>query len=82
MFFLIVYDRPKGTLLTFKKFKSSERDKAEKERLQIELDLNRKKNSNEVVLLEAENQSKLKLTHARYFESLRAIINSTAPLNS
>ncbi len=82
MLFLIEYNRPKGKLVTFKRFKSSDRTKAEKERLQIELTLNREKIDHEVVLLEAERENMLKHTHARYFESLRGMVNSTASLNS
>ena len=82
MIFLIEYNRPKGRMVIFKKFKDSDRIKAERKRLEIELDLNRKKINHEVVLLEAEKESILRRTHRRYFESLRGIVDSTAPLNS
>lgn len=77
MIFLIEYDRQKGSMVTFKKFKDSDRIKAEKKRLELELDLNRKKVGHEVVLLEAAEESLLRHTHRRYFESLYTIATST-----
>lgn len=79
MIFLIEYNRHEGRMIKFKKFNDSDRLKAEKERLELELNLNRKKIDHEVVLLEAEKESVLRHTHRRYFESLRGIANSTVP---
>jgi hypothetical protein len=73
MIFLIEYNRPEGRIITFKTFDQSERSCAEKLRLEIELDLNRKKIDHEVVLLEAESESALRKTHRRYFEDLSEI---------
>ena len=78
MIFLIEYDRQSGLRIKFDKFKDSDRKKAEKKRLKLELDLNRKNVNHEVVLLEAKNESLLRHTHQRYFDSLYTIAKSTA----
>ena len=82
MIFLIEYNRQKGRIVKFDKFRDSDRVKAEKKRFALELDLNRKKIDHEVVLLEAERESVLRQTHRRYFATLRGIANSTVPQNS
>ncbi len=76
MIFLIEYNRPEGRIVTFKKFKNSERLEAEKSRLDLELDLNRKGVEHEVVLLEAASEDALRRTHRRYFEDARQIMTS------
>lgn len=76
MIFLIEYDRQKGRLIKFEKFRSAQRVSAEAKKLEIELTLNRKKISHEVVLLESGSEDTLRRTHRRYFESLRALANS------
>ncbi len=70
MIFLIEYNRKQGRLVQFKRFKNSERIKAQGERLKTELTLNRKKIQHEVVLLEAQTESIIRRTHKRYFETL------------
>jgi len=77
MIFLIEYNRQKGRVLTFKKFKDSDRTKAEKKRLELELALNQENVDHEVVLLEATTENLMRHTHRRYFESLNAIANSS-----
>ena len=76
MIFLIEYDRPRGKLVTFDAFRDSGRHKAEKARLVLELDLNRRGINHEVVLLEAASEDALRRTHRRYFESAREIATS------
>jgi hypothetical protein len=76
MIFLIEYDRPRGKLVTFDAFRDSGRHKAEKARLDLELDLNRRGINHEVVLLEAASEDALRRTHRRYFESAREIATS------
>ena len=71
MFFLIEYDRQKGRMVKFEKFRNSQRVKAENQRFEIELNLNRRKITHEVVLLEATSQNALQRTHRRYFKSLK-----------
>ena len=76
MIFLIEYDRLKGRLVKFEKFKDSERLNAENRRLELELDLNRRKVKHEVVLLEAAKEEMVRRTHRRYFQNYRQIIES------
>jgi len=76
MIFLIEYNRSKGHVVTFKKFKNSDRLKAQNKRLEIELDLNHKGVNHEVVLLEAEKEAMIRRTHRRYFETPRQIAKS------
>ncbi len=71
MIFLIEYNRSKGSLVTFKRFKNKEI--AQKKRLALELDLNKRNVAHEVVILEAESQSDLEKTHQRYFFSQNKI---------
>jgi hypothetical protein len=67
MIFLIQYSREEGRIVTFKTYHNSKRLQAGEKRLEIELDLNRKKIDHEVVLLEAKSEKALRLTHNRYF---------------
>ena len=76
MFFLIEYDRYRGRIVTFKAFDASERKNAEKSRLEIELDLNRRGIEHEVVLLDAASEEAVRRTHRRYFEDLSELVNS------
>lgn len=74
MIFLIEYNRSAGHIVTIREFKDSQRREAEDSRLGIELDLNRKGIDHEVVLLDAASEDALRLTHRRYFEDLRQIL--------
>ncbi len=76
MIFLIEYNRSKGRIVTIKQFDDSHRREADDERLRTELDLNRRRIGHEVVLLEANDEGALRLTHRRYFEDLRQILES------
>lgn len=78
MIFLIQYNRPEGRIVRLKRFADSERTLAERERLEIELDLNRTGVDHEVVLLEAVSEEALRRTHRRYFENPRQILRSTS----
>lgn len=73
MIFLIEYNRNYGKIETIRAFKNSERPAAEQARLEMELGLNTN-NGNEIVLLEAENESALRKTHARYFQNVSDLI--------
>ena len=73
MLFLIEYDRPSGQIVKFLEFDSSNRSTAESSRLDIELDLSRRKIDHEVVLLEAASEEALRRTHRRYFENASQI---------
>jgi hypothetical protein len=74
MIFLIEYNRSEGRIVTLRDFDESDRLEAEDSRLRIELDLNRKGIDHEVVLLDAASENALRLTHRRYFEDLRQIL--------
>lgn len=81
MIFLIEYNRSEGHIVTLRDFDDSQRREAEDSRLEIESNLNRNGVDHEVVLLEAESEDKLRLTHRRYFEDLRQILKSGSGQN-
>ena len=74
MIFLIEYDRNSGRLITLKRFDDANREAAESERLEMELELNRQGVEREVVLMVAETEEGLRRTHRRYFESLSELV--------
>jgi len=75
--FLLQYNRPQGRLVTFRKFPEAERSVAERERL--ELELNRRKIDHEVVILEADDEAALRLTHGRYFPDGLELLQPDVP---
>ena len=79
MIFLIEYDRPRGRMITFKAFDDSERQKAQDERLELELALHHSGTEREVVILEAASEAAIRRTHRRYFEDLAEIASSPIP---
>src|SRR5262249_38065420 len=78
MLFLIEYDRNQGRIVALKEFEDSERQQAEDARLEIEIELNRRRTKHEVVLLEAASEEALRKTHRRYFENLSELAASAA----
>ncbi|MBV6494906.1 MAG: hypothetical protein DYH05_02805 [Acidobacteria bacterium ACB1] len=72
MFYLIEYERKSFRTVLFKEFASTEHEKASKERLELELELNERGIDHEVVILEAANKEALRRTHRRYFNALAA----------
>lgn len=78
MVFLIEYDRQLGKMLTFRPFRDADRTVAEKQRLDLELKRGGASSAAvEIVLLQAESEAALRLTHRRYFQTAREIIEST-----
>lgn len=73
MIFLIEYDRPSGRVLSTREFSDACRGDAEKARLDLELDLGRRRIAREVVLLQAADEGALRRTHRRYFETPRQL---------
>jgi hypothetical protein len=73
MLFLIEYSPKESVMITFKRFDDTEESIAKKERLALEIDLNRKKVSHEVSLFRASSEAEFRHTHARYFESLATL---------
>jgi hypothetical protein len=76
MIFLIEYNRSEGRIVTFRNFDNSQRREAEDSRLELEVDDNGKELDREVVLLEAESEDALRVTHRRYFEDLRQMLEN------
>lgn len=70
MLFLIEYDLVHGTLVSNTAFNEKDRRRAEGVRLAREIELNAEGVDREIVLLEADDEPSLRLTHRRYFESL------------
>jgi len=75
MLFLIEYARDQGQIISFKAFHDEDSILAKNERLDLELDLNRRGVEREVVLLDAENEAALRRTHRRYFENLMELVS-------
>jgi len=75
MIFLIQYDRQADRLISIESFSDSERSKAQDLLLSLELQLNQNGADKEVVLLEAESEDALRITHRRYFEDLSELLN-------
>ncbi len=73
MIFLIHYDRAAGKLVEIRRFADSERQRANEERLELEIRLNRQQLEREVVLLDAVDELALRRTHRRYFENLQSL---------
>jgi len=78
MIFLIEYDRPTGTVVTFRRFNDDQRQSAEHARLNLELELLRGRIAHEVVVLEAADEEALRRTHRRYFENIKEMLGSGA----
>ena len=76
MLFLIEYDRSRGLIIQKRQYDDASREIAEKERLSLELHLNRQGVEHEVVLLDAPSEEALRRTHGRYFESVAELVSS------
>jgi hypothetical protein len=69
MLFLIDYDRRKGQIVKMERYDDSERNRANEERLSLEIDHIRSGVEREVVILEAANEASMRNTHGRYFKN-------------
>ncbi len=74
MLFLIQYDRRAGQIVSLKSFTDDERLLARKTRLDLEIELQRRSQNHEVVLLEAASEEALRKTHGRYFEDVEHLL--------
>lgn len=74
MIFIVEYDRDRGEVLSFASFADHERQRAEQQRLALELHLHSQGVTREVVLLEAASEEALRTTHRRYFEGLEQLV--------
>lgn len=75
-YFLLIYDRPKGTLLSLTEYPEDQRDIAYAERRRLELS---KPAHIEVVILEATSEADIRRTHRRYFETLEELVSGFTP---
>jgi len=73
MLFLIQYDRRAGQIVKIQRFDDDQQDQANRVRLSQEMDLVRRRQKDEVVLLEAATEEALRKTHRRYFEDLATL---------
>jgi hypothetical protein len=71
--FLIEYDRAAGRIMSMQSFGSEKKPEAAMKRLELEIELLRRGETREVVLLEAASEDALRKTHRRYFEDLATL---------
>lgn len=76
MLFLIEYDRLLGQVVALREFADDEQQLADQARIEMEVDLNRRRIEHEVVLLQAVSLEALKRTHGRYFMGIEELIRS------
>ena len=76
MLFLIEYDRNRGTIVNQQAFAESARQQANDARLALELQLTEREEAREIVLLEAESEDALRLTHRRFFEDIATLMRT------
>jgi hypothetical protein len=74
MLFLIQYDRRAGHIVSLERFTDDQRLIAGKSRLDLEIELQRRSQNHEVVLLEAASEEALRKTHGRYFEDVEHLL--------
>jgi hypothetical protein len=78
MIFLVHYDRRAQALLHFEKYDDTDRRRAEEDMLQLELSLLGSERENEIVLFKGADEAALRVSHARYFESLSELMATAA----
>lgn len=78
MIFLIQYNREQGRRVQFEQFDDSERQIAYDTKLKLELKLNSEGIQDEVVILEAADESVIRRSHRRYFETLEQLLTVPA----
>ena len=74
MLFLIQYDRRLGRIVSLKRFTDDQRLMAGKARLDLEIELQRRGQNHEVVVLEAASEEALRKTHGRYFDDVEHLL--------
>ena len=82
MFFLIEYDRRKGSIVQSLRYDDASRKLAEDDRLKLEFRLKREGIEHEVVVLDAPSEEAIRHTHSRYFESVAELVRSLAEIQS
>jgi hypothetical protein len=78
MLFLIHYDRRAGHIVRLERFTNDQRELAAKTRLNLELELQGRRQNHEVVLLDAASEEALRKTHGRYFENVEGLLAAVA----
>ncbi|MEN4939019.1 hypothetical protein [Stenotrophomonas sp. TWI1151] len=68
MFYLVHYNRKLRTVVRLSEF--TDRSSASSEKLAVEIQMLGHQDGDEVVVLEANDMSDLKLSHSRYFDDL------------
>jgi len=68
------YDRPSGTIVSLQTYGDRDFEQSQNDRLDLELELNRRGVEHEVVLLDAPSKEALRITHRRYFETPRQLL--------
>ena len=79
MYFLVDYDRQSGELISVKSFAPEARVFAQVTRLELEVSLHAQGIEREVVILEAEDEASLRVTHRRYFEDVAKLPATPSP---
>jgi len=74
MLFLIQYDRRGGRIVRLERFTDDQRLVAGKARLDLEIELQRRGQNHEVVVLEAASEEALRKTHGRYFDDVEHLL--------
>ncbi|WP_343627587.1 hypothetical protein [Roseateles sp.] len=72
------YDRRAQQLLRFDQYEDGDFTRAEDDRLDLELSLLGSDRENEIVLFNAADEAALRVSHARYFQSIEEIALATA----
>jgi hypothetical protein len=70
MIFVIQFDQKEGRLKRLDTFTDADREKANRQRVEVEIELLKQNVFHEVVVLEAKSVEALKKTHRRYFDSI------------
>ena len=78
MIFLLQYDRRKGRIVSMESFSAAERTKVQDMLLTLELQQNQNGTNTEIVMLEAESEEALRITHRHYFEDLSELVKPPA----
>jgi hypothetical protein len=74
MLFLVQYDRRAGRIVSLERFTDDQRLVAGKAGLDLEIELQRRNQGHEVVLLQAASEEALRKTHRRYFEDVEDLL--------
>jgi hypothetical protein len=78
MLFLVQYDRRAGRIVRLDRFSDDQRHLAAETGLNLEIELQRRRQSHEVVLLDAASEEALRKTHGRYFEDVEGLLAAMA----